>query len=213
MNWLTRLVTARPELDSLDASLRDALVHWQALAQPDLNRPHFDTRYVVVNTEASTADAGKADLLAVAAITLEGGTLAVTDSYHSLLMPEPVAALTRLLTFSAQGPIVVYNAALNRVILEHAFDRHLGLDPEWAWLDLYWLLPALFDERLNKPTRLADWMQVFGIQTFQRQHALGDAYAIALLMLAVEARALKRGLVSARSLIELERSRRHLSGR
>lgn len=213
MNWLTHLVTARPELDSLDDSLRDALLHWQSLAQPDLNRPHFDTRYVVVNTEASTADAGKADLLAIAAIALEGGTLAARDSYHSNLMPEPTPSLTRLLTFSVRGPIVVYNAALNRVLLEHAFDRHLGLDPEWAWLDLYWLLPALFEERLNKPTRLADWMKVFGIETFQRQHALGDAYAIALLMLAVEARALKRGLVSARSLIELERTRRHLSGR
>lgn len=213
MNRLTRLISARPELESLDDELRDALARWQALAPPDLNRPHFETRYVVVNTEASSVNAGKADLLAVAAIALEGGTLTVADSYHSGLMPEPITAMARLLTFAAKDPIVVYNAALNRVMLEHAFERHLGLEPEWAWLDLYWLLPALFDERLNKPTRLADWIQVFGIETFERQHALGDAHAIAMLLLAVQARALKRGLVSARNLIDLERSRRQLSGR
>ncbi len=213
MNWLTRLLSTRRGPELLDEGLREALTRWQGLAQPDLARPHFETRYVVLNTEASSVSPTKAELLAVAAIALEGGTLSAADSYQSPLAPDPVAAMARLLTFSAKGPIVVYNASLNRVMLEHAFDSHLGLEPEWVWMDLYWLLPALFEERLDKPTKLGDWMQAFGIDTFRRHHALGDAYAIALLMLVAEARALKRGLASPRSLIDLERSRRQLSGR
>jgi DNA polymerase-3 subunit epsilon len=127
--------------------------------------------------------------------------------------PDPGSVMTNLLTFSGSGPIVVFNAALNRTLLERAFDTHLGITPDWTWLDLHWLLPALFDERRNSRTRLADWMDLFGIETFQRHHALGDAYAIAQLMLAAEARALKRGFISVRHLVDLERTRRQLSTR
>ncbi len=213
MNWLSRLLSTRPTTETLDSELREALADWQKQPRPDSGKPHFETRYVILNTGASEADPANARLLAVAAIALEGSTLRPEKSFHAVLDQQPVEALSRLLEFTAQGPVVVYNASLNRVLLENAFEQHLGVEPDWLWLDLYWLLPALFDERMKQPTKLASWLAVFGIDTFRRQHALGDAYAIALLMLAVQARALRRGLVSARNLIELERTRRHLSGR
>jgi DNA polymerase-3 subunit epsilon len=54
-------------------------------------------------------------------------------------------------------------------------------------------------------------MKAFGIETFQRHHALGDAWVIAQLMLAAQSRALQAGTSSARSLADLERNRRQLS--
>lgn len=212
-NWLTRLLSSRHDTAPLDAAVRETLAHWHQLAPPDLGRSHFETRYTVINTESSGLDVDRDRLLAVGAIAIDAGTLNPADSYFAPLASDPADALSKLLAFSATGPIVVYNAALNRMMLERAFEKHLGVTPEWLWLDLYWLLPALFREHIDTPTRLADWMRVFEIETFQRQHALGDAYAIAQLMLAVETHALKRGLVSPRALADAERARRQLSGR
>ena len=85
---------------------------------------------------------------------------------------------------------MVFNASFNRSMLERAFQHHVGFTPSFVWIDLYLLLPSLFPEKLDRPARLADWMAAFGIETFQRHHALGDAWAIAQLFLAVQARAL-----------------------
>lgn len=214
MSWLSRLLPTRTsETRSLDPASREALAHWHTLPDADLNRSHFETRYVVLNTEATGLDVDRDQLLSVGAIALEDGTLTPADSYYAQLEPDPGSVMTNLLTFSGSGPIVVCNAGLNRVMLERAFERYLGVTPDWLWLDLYWLLPALFDERFHVPVRLNDWMNQFGIETFQRHHALGDAYAIAQLMLAAEARAMKRGLLSPRALADLERKRKQLSGR
>lgn len=213
MSWLSRLLPSRSDTSSLDAASREALAQWHTLPAADLTRTHFETRYVVLNTEASGLDPEKDRLLSVGAIALDSGTLCADESYYAPLASDPGSVMTNLLTFSGAGPIVVFNAGLNKTLLERAFASHLGVTPDWTWLDLHWLLPALFDERLSARTRLADWMELFGIETFQRHHALGDAYAIAQLMLAAEARALKRGLVSVRQLVDLERTRRQLSTR
>jgi DNA polymerase-3 subunit epsilon len=210
MNWLTRLLSNRADTTTLDAALRETLAHWQTLPRPELGKAHFETRYVVVNTEATGLSLDKDRLLAVGAIALDGGVLSPRESYYAKLEPDPATALTNLLTFASAGPVVVFNAAFNRAMLERAMEAHLGMTPDWAWIDLYWLLPALYGELIDTPARLADWMQAFDIETFQRHHALGDAWAIAQLMLAAQSRALAQGLNSPRSLVDQERSRRHL---
>lgn len=210
MSWLTRLLSNRTETGPLDPALRDALAHWQARPPADTGLPHFETRYVVINTEASGLDVDNDRLLAVGAVAIDGGVLSPHESFYAKLEPDPATALTNLLTFSGAGPVVIYNAGFNRSMLERALDRHLDVEPDWPWIDLYWLLPALYGELIAGPARLADWMKTFGIETFQRHHALGDAWAIAQLMLAAQSRAVALGLNSPRSLAELERSRRHL---
>ncbi|MCK9987371.1 MAG: DNA polymerase III subunit epsilon [Azoarcus sp.] len=210
MNWLTRLLGTRTDTTSLDAPLRDAIASWEALAAPELGSAHFETRYVVINTEATGLDLDKDRLLAVAAIAIDREHLSPHDSYYAPLEPDAATALTNLLTFAGKGPVVVFNASFNRSLLERALDEHLGLTPDWTWLDLHWLLPALYDEHIDGPARLADWMKAFGIETFQRHHALGGAWAIAQLMLAAQARARALGLNTPRSLADLEHSRRQL---
>lgn len=210
MSWLTRLVGSRADTASLDAPLRDAIAQWQALPPPDLGKPHFETRYVVVNTEASGLDLDKDRLLAVGAVAIDGAVLSPHASYYARLDPDPAAALVNLLTFAGKGPVVVYNAAFNRTLLERALNEHLGVSPDWLWLDLYWLLPGLYEEYLDRPSRLADWMKAFDIETFQRHHGLGDGWAIAQLMLAAQSRAPLLGVNNSRSLADLERTRRQL---
>lgn len=213
MKWLSRLLTPRANTSSLDLALRETLSAWQSGPVADLTKSHFETRYVVLNTESSGLDIDRDRLLSVAAIAMSNGTLIADDSYYAKLDPDPATALVNLLTFAADGPVVVYGAGLNRVMLERALDEHLGIKPDWLWLDLYWLLPVLFQEKIARPIRLREWMRSFEIETFQRHHALGDAYAIAQLTLALLGRANRNGIVSPRSLAELERAHRRLNER
>lgn len=210
MNWLTRLIANRPDPSTLDPALRETLAQWQMLPHPDLGKAHFETRYVIINTEATGLNLDTDRVLAVGAIAVENGLLSPKNSFYASLDPDPATALTKLLAFVGSGPVVVFNATFNRTMLERNLDAHLGVEPEWTWLDLHWLLPSLYADRIDGPARLADWMKVFGIETFQRHHALGDAYAIAQLMLTAETRALAQGLTTPRSLAEIERDRRQL---
>ena len=110
--------------------------------------------------------------------------------------------LAGLLGVVGKSPLVVFNASFNRSMLERALNEHLGLAPSFVWIDLYFLLPSLFPEKRDRPGRLADWMAAFGIETFQRHHALGDAWAIAQLFLAAQARALSFSVTTPAGLAE-----------
>lgn len=210
MNWLTRMLFNRTDLSSLNAGLRDALAHWHSLPAPDLGKPHFETRYVVLNTETSGFNADKDALLKVAAIAIESGVLVPSSSYAAELMPDAATTLMNLLTFCGRGPAVLYNAALNRSMLERGLEKNLGVPFDLPCMDLYWLLPALFPEHNNRPVKLSYWVDLFGVDTFKRQHALGDAYAIGQLMLVAKSRAKQKGLATAQHLIDLEQTHRQL---
>lgn len=204
MSWLSRLLSNRADVSSLDTALRETLTQWHMLPAPDLNKSHFETRYVVVNTEATGANVARDRLLSVAAIAINRELVVSAESLYASLEPDPATALTNLLTFVGNDPVVVFNSAFNRKMLEHAFSQQLGVDPEWTWIDLYWVLGELFPVMPAQGARLAEWMRVFDIETFQRHHALGDAFAVAQLMLAVQSKARGRGIYTPKALSELE---------
>tara|TARA_R110001583_G_scaffold24563_1_gene89711 strand:+ start:61342 stop:61986 length:645 start_codon:yes stop_codon:yes gene_type:complete len=210
MNWLAKLMGGRDGATSPDTNVLQTIADWKALPACDPNRPHFEARYTIVNTEASGLNLDHDTLLSVAAIGLNEGILTPDDSFYASLEPHPAATLAELLRFAGKEPLVVFNAGFNRSMLERAFDTHLGFVPELIWLDLFILLPTLFPDRINRNARLADWMEAFDIETFQRHHALGDAFVIAQLMLAAQARALAQGVSTPRALVEMERARRQL---
>lgn len=213
MKWLTRLLPGRREATTLPPGLRETLAHWATLPPADLTRTHAETRYVVLNTRASGVNAETDTLHSVAAIAVDGGRIDARHSFHATLDADIEARLSELVSFAGTGPIVVFNAELNRTLLERAFRRHLGLTPQWLWLDLYWLLPALFGEVHARPARLSRWMDSLGLSTFQRYHALGDAWVLARMLLALQSRALAEGRRSPHSLADLEASLRTVVAR
>ncbi|MDX9837057.1 MAG: 3'-5' exonuclease [Azoarcus sp.] len=210
MNWLAKIMGARDGATGPDTTVVQTIENWKALPACDPNRPHFEARYVIVNTEASGLNLDHDTLLSVAAIGINEGILTPEDSFYAALEPHPAATLAALLQFAKKEPLVVFNAGFNRSMLERAFDTHLGFIPDLIWLDLFILLPTLFPDRINRNARLADWMEAFNIETFQRHHALGDAFVIAQLMLSAQARALAHGANTPRALAEMERARRQL---
>ena len=209
MNWLTQIFSGDHPAASLPADLRERLERWQAQPEVSLERHHTELRYVVVNTEATGLDLARDTLLAVAAIGIDNGMLAHRDAFE-MSLDDPPAALVALLEFIGKAPVVVFNADFNRQALMGAFEAHLGFAPELEWIDAYWLLPGLYDDKHDRPVRLAQWMKSMGIETFQRHRALGDAFAIAKLFLAAQSRAMGRGSRTARALIELANTRRRL---
>lgn len=213
MNWLNRLLPGRRDDAALPPQLREALAHWSALACADTTRTHAETRYVVLNTRASGVNPERDTLQSLAAIAVEGGRIVPVRSLHFPLDTDVEARLTELVTFVGAGPVVVFNAELNRNLLERALRKHLGITPQWLWLDLYWLLPAIFSEVHAKPVRLSQWMSSLGLGTFQRYHALGDAWVLARLLLALQSRALVEERRSPASLSDLEDSLRAVAAR
>lgn len=207
-NWLARLVAGRGERQPPDQDAAAALVAWRALPAADPELPLFDARLVVVNAEASGLDLERDRLLAVGAVAIDGGLISPQQAYYAPLAPRPSQTLATLLTFIGNSPVLAFNALFHRTLLARAFEAALDFEPDLIWLDLHYLLPALFPERSSDPLRLADWMGSFGIETFQRRHGLGDGWAVAQLFLAVQARALGRGASSARALGELEQAYR-----
>lgn len=201
MNWLSRLKSSRGDR-RLGTQAEQTLRNWQALPEAALDASHFETRYTVLNTEATGLDLDEAALLAVGGVAVDSGLLAPADAYYAKLEPAPGDALAGLLELAGKGPLVVFNASFNRSMLERAFQEHVGFTPAFAWIDLYLLLPSLFPEKRDRPVRLADWMASFGIETFQRHHALGDAWAIAQLFLAVQARALSCSVSTPAALLD-----------
>lgn len=208
MNWIANLISGRADPGALDPSVRESLAKWMALPEIDSTRPHFETRYTVVNTEATGLNLDQDKLLSVAAIAVNEGLISPSESYYANLEPNPAATLTQLLSFAGKGPLVVYSAGFNRTMLDRAFAQHLGFTPDLVWLDLYILLPALYPEKIEHSARLADWMKAFGIETFQRHHALGNAWVISQLLIAALSRALATGSGTAHLLTEIEHTRR-----
>jgi DNA polymerase-3 subunit epsilon len=208
MNWISRIIAGRGESQPLAPGVAETLAHWQSLPDIDLGRAHFETRYVVLNTEATGLDLDHDRLLAVGALGIDGGFVSPRDSYYATLDPSPSLALSNLLAFARKAPLVVFNAGFNLGMLQPVLDDRLGIALDLPKIDLYFLLPALFPERHGNPLRLAEWMDSFGIETFQRHHALGDGWAIAQLFLAAQARALAQGATSPRALMDQEKAYR-----
>ncbi len=209
MNWLSRFLPGSGPGRSPDqqASLEIA----GSLPAPDLARSHYETRYVVVNTETGPAD-GAQRLLAVGAVAINRGLIHADDAWQARLGDKPADALIGLLRFIARAPVVVFNAPFNRGVLERAFEQHLGTLPALEWLDLMVLLPSLYPERIGGQARMDAWLGAFGVDRLDHRDALLEALAVAQLHQVALARARHQGLTSPRDLLDAQSSRKWLRG-
>lgn len=209
MNWLSRFLPGSGPGLSPDqqASLEIA----GSLPAPDLARSHYETRYVVVNTETGPAD-GAQRLLAVGAVAINRGLIHADDAWQARLGDKPADALIGLLRFIARAPVVVFNAPFNRGVLERAFEQHLGTLPALEWLDLMVLLPSLYPERIGGQARMDAWLGAFGVDRLDHRDALLEALAVAQLHQVALARARSQGLISPQDLLDTQSSRKWLRG-
>ena len=92
MNWLSRFLPGSGP--GLTPEQQASLDLAGKLPAPDLARSHYETRYVVVNTETGPADGASQRLLAVGAVAINRGLIHPDDAFQARLGDAPADALT-----------------------------------------------------------------------------------------------------------------------
>jgi len=185
---------------------------WEIASRWFAPRPQVDdTRWVVLDVEASGLDTSRDHLLAIAAlgVHLRGGRprLRVGDSFEVVLRQpeaaappdkanillhgigvgaqregvEPKEALAAFAAWVGASPLVAFHAPFDRAMIDRAC-REQGRPPMAAtWLDLAPLAAVLHPE--VRAQSLDDWLEHFGIVCAVRHQAASDTLATAELLL------------------------------
>lgn len=235
MGWLKALFppAGAPRELRLTPAQQQALATWQALPEPELARPHAQTRYVVVDVESSGLSMKKDRLIAIGAVALVGGRIDFKDSFQTVLRQEQVSshdnilihgiggsaqsaggepgeALLAFLSYIDAAPLVAYHAFFDQAMIDKAMHEYLGIRLERTWIDLAWVLPELFPQRIGERRPLDFWLKHFAIENIARHNALSDAYATAKLLQIAIAHAAHKDADSPAGLLRIESAGRWL---
>lgn len=231
MNWLKNLLSG--ERNDLAPDHAARLAGWRRMSLPDLDAPHLQTRYVVVDIEASGLDQKKDRLISIGAVAIDEGTICASDAFEVVLRQqevsdaenilihgigadaqrdgvEPAEAMLRFLEYVGKAPLVAYHAFFDQGMIDQGTRQFLGGAQELIWHDLAWLLPELCGERISGIVGLDDWLGQFGIRNYRRHNAVSDCLATAQLFQIAMRRATGAGLDTSRKLSQVERARRSL---
>ncbi|HET9045600.1 MAG TPA: 3'-5' exonuclease [Casimicrobiaceae bacterium] len=210
------------------------LAAWQRMPRADLDVPHARTRYVVVDVETTGLDLHRDTLIAIGAVGVRGNAIALDDGFDAVLRQaqasddanilihgiggetqlagrEPALALLDFLAYATKSPLVAFRAEFDRAVLQRAARDVLGIPLGLPFVDLAFLLPALFPG--TACDSLDEWVAHFGGDIAVRHHALGDAYATAQLLLITLAAAEIAGLRSPAQLLATQKAQRWLGTR
>ncbi|MCB6181955.1 3'-5' exonuclease [Leeia sp. TBRC 13508] len=167
--------------------------------------------WVSTDLETSGLDVKHDRVLSIGSVAGVGGRVSPDASFEAILRQEeasshsnilihgisgtqqengedPIEALLNFLAFSQSKFHLGFHAEFDRLMLQNACKRILGIQLDQVWLDLAWLAPAVYPEHAKHCKSLDDWLTVFGIDVFVRHHAIADAWATSLLWLALQPR-------------------------
>lgn len=207
----------RPRND-LAGDVRAALEAWRQTPGIDLDQPHYHTRYVVADVATAGLDSERDALLGIAGLGLGRGGIILPQDAFALDFPTAETAdpdlldrqLVAFLAFAGRGPLVTYQVPFVGAFLERLFEERFDLRFQPQWIDLAWLLPDLFKERIDGLVPLDAWLETFGIEVPGRRDALADSVAIARLLQVALPRAAERGADTPGKLMDIGRARRWL---
>jgi len=231
MSWFTRLFRPHVELPPALA----ARVHaWRDRDAPSDNLAIGAARLVVADVETSGLDPRRDRLLAIGAVAVQAMALKPGDGYAAILaQPEPAVhdtvvlhgigpqmqaqgvvaeeALIEFLEYCGKDTLIGFHAGFDRAVLDRAAREVLGVRLLNRWIDLAWLLPALFPEHEAVRGGLDEWLAVFNLRAKVRHRAAFDAYVTAELLLAALQRARARQIKTVADLRELANAQQSLS--
>ena len=156
----------------LSHELRAAVAAWRASPGPALDDVHFHTRYVVLDIVSSGVNPETDKLLNIAASSVRQATILPEDAFFldcSTQAGDDADAATvdrqlmAFLQFTAKAPIVTYHVPYVGGFLERAFRERLGINFQPQWIDLAWLLPAMFEDKGDSVMPLDYWIEAFGL--------------------------------------------------
>ena len=154
---------------------------WRALPEPDLAAPST-RRWVVVDCETSGLDPRRDRLLALGAVRIEGGLIALEQSFaaglrqqtaseHANILvhgigeaaqrsgAQPQGVLADFLRFAGKDVLVGFHAPFDATILRRAMREHLDLRFSSTWLDVEAVARSVFPEAPARGWGLDEWLQ------------------------------------------------------
>lgn len=233
MNWFGRLFSTP---DPLPPALSARLAGWRARPAPRHDRPMTESRYVVVDVESSGLDPLRDRLIAIGAVAVDRGRIALADSFEVVLQQSeasahdnilihgiggtmqrtgtpPAEALLAFLDYLGKDPLIAFHVAFDQALIARAMRAFLGLNFEHDWVDLAFVAPALHPRIARRTRTLDDWTRECGIANYARHTALADALATAELLLRLRVRLDEGGHASFRGLKRLQESWRRQTPR
>ena len=227
MGWLDRSVDFLLGGPRVGGALADRLSAWQRRPRPPRTRAHVEGRYVVMDCETTGLDLARDRMISLGAVAIGGGRIALADAYGAVLRQpeasadanilihgiggeaqragiEPAEALIAFLEFAGRDPLIAFRAEFDRPMLARACREILGVEPTLVWIDLAWLLPALF--RGTACDSLDDWLVHAGVPPSARHDAVGDAFATAQLALVALDAADRVGMRTSDDLVAMQKA-------
>jgi DNA polymerase-3 subunit epsilon len=218
----------------VEGALRERLAAWQREPRADLRLAHAAARYVVVDVETTGLHLRRDTPIAIGAVAVGGGTIAFDDAFDAVLRQEtvstdanilihriggqtqlggrdPALAMLDFVAFVRKSPLVAFRAEFDRPMLERAMRDFVGAELGLPFIDLAFLLPALFPG--TPCDSFEDWLTHFGATVTERHHPLADAYATAQLLLITLAAAEAAGMRDASQLLAMQKAQRWLGTR
>lgn len=226
MKLLPRFARPAPVLGE---DVRLLLKAWRSAAITRPWTPFTESEWTVLDTETSGLDVRHHTLLSIGAVRMAGTRVVMGRSFYREIRPErasersnvlvhgighgaqmsgedPAKALAAFMAFAGGRPLVAYNAPFDRVMIETAVERNLGIRWRPTWLDTADLVKSMFPAEAMELKTLDDWMGRFSIVHYERHNALADALCTAQLFQVLMARAAVEGYVTVGDLRRAERN-------
>jgi DNA polymerase-3 subunit epsilon len=230
---LQRWFLSRPRLEPNQTARLSAL---RALPESSHKTPLDNSRCVVLDVETTGLNLMTDTLISIGAVAVVNGRIALGDSFNVVLqqrissrkenilvhgisgtvqlegMP-PADSLLSFLEYLGKDPLVAFHVTFDETMIRRAMRQYLGFSFRYPWLDLAYVMPALYPDLMHSHLALDDWAQHFHIRNEERHNALADALVTAQLLLVAFNAAGQRGQPNYDVLRSLERNYRHASGK
>jgi len=206
---LQRWFVPKPRLSLQQA---ERLASWRELPEVERTAAFDHTRFVVVDVETTGLNLLTDTLISIGAVAVVNGRIALGDSFSVVLQQRessrkenilihgisgsvqregvpPVDALLAFLEYLGKSPLVAFHVAFDETMIRRAMRQYLGISFKRLWLDLAYVLPALYPDLMRGHRALDDWVSHFDIRNDDRHNAVADALATAELLLVAIAQA------------------------
>lgn len=208
-NLLRRWFAVKPRLSPQQA---ERLASWRMLPEVDLTATFDHTRFVVVDVETTGLNLMTDTLISIGAVAVVNGRIALGDGFSVVLQQSeisrkenilihgisgsvqregvpPADALLAFLEYLGKSPLVAFHVAFDETMIRRAMRQYLGISFKRPWLDLAYVMPALYPDLMRSHRGLDDWTSHFDIHNDDRHNAVADALATAQLLLVAIAQA------------------------
>lgn len=214
--------------------LRSSQPDWWPSAPAWDNTPLQQTRWAVLDTETSGFSPAKDQLLSIAVVTVQNGSLPLSGQWYATVQAQETAeandsvlvhrltpgalvdglplaeALQQAAAFVADSPVLAFHHGHDRGFLKSAMYRIGYPMLPWRWLEMADALPVAWPDADEKFSTLDDWLAWQDIAVEERHHALEDAWVSALLWAKALVALQKQGIHTRADLMAAIRTRQRV---